>query len=93
MSEVREIGRSFYVQKLYYITKPAPLVDMVATNEIHPPYRTGRALALRVPFTKIALILGRWVDAHRSEQDALLAAMRGRVTQDNAVNLSEVDEW
>jgi len=89
MAKAHDLGSHFYFQKLYYHTDNPPLFDTETTQEIEYPYRRGACLVTRVPFTKVALVIGHWRE-ELSEKDALLAAMGGRVTKENNV---EDEEW
>lgn len=90
MAHITEMG-PFYAQKLYWHADGAPLLHLDTTHEIEPPYRTGKCLVVRMPFSRTAHVVGVWTGA-RGEKDALLAAVGGRVTSDNHAP-DYYDEW
>lgn len=51
-----------------YPTRKFPVVDKGHTQEIEWPYRTGASLVVRIPFTKQAVVLGRWTGSKDEEQ-------------------------
>lgn len=80
-----------FVQKLYWLDRRAvPAVTREPVHETEPPYRHGTALALRLPWLKTALLAGRW-EGRRREKEGLLAAMGGRVTQDNEYDINDLE--
>lgn len=55
---MKTIG-SLYVGKLeYYHRKPLPIIELGKTQETEFPYRHGRCLVFRVPFTKPGVYIG-----------------------------------
>lgn len=99
MAHITEIGPKFYFQKLYYLDPPEggrrrhPLASTSFTTETEHPFRMGRCLVLRVPFTRIALACGVWVDHAEDEEEALLTAMQAWVLMDNGIRLTEEVDW
>lgn len=93
MAHITDIGPRFYAQRLYWHTDNPPLVHVTHTTETEPPFRLGRCLVLRAPFTKVALALGVWVDRAEDEESALLRSMDARVTRDNGIRLDEGVGW
>ena len=55
------------------------------TQEIETPYRGGHGWALRLPFTRQALVVGKWVKEY-DEASGLTRAIVGR-----AMDKDEVD--
>jgi hypothetical protein len=84
-------NRTVYIKTLRYPhRKVAPLLGERAwTQEIEPPYRTGLALAVRIPFTVRAVVLGRWVSAATEEEVDELALRSRRLD----VAPEELAEW
>lgn len=82
MAETHDAG-PLYVQRVNYpATKNLPLLERGWTTEIEYPYRRGRALVVRIPFTLIGFAIGLW--GEKNEEDAnLLRAVSGR----------EVEQW
>ena len=60
-----------------YPSRKFPVVDKGNTQEIEYPFRVGQSVVLRVPFTKQAVVLGRWVSS-KPETDALTSAIGAR---------------
>lgn len=90
---------SLYVGKLeYYHRKVLPVIEVGTTQETTFPYRSGRCLVFRVPFTKpgfYAGILFKTSEDPRSltdeDIDLLLAnAMRGRTM---GATVEDIEEW
>ena len=73
----RDIG-NFYWHNLTYPYKPKGLWETADTQEIDPPFRRGHGLAIRVPFTRKAIVIGRWKETGYSENQALTYAINGR---------------
>jgi hypothetical protein len=75
-----------YVGKLYYWHRHLlPIVEVGTTQETDMPYRKGKCLVFRAPFTKPGYYLGLWVERPKigwdddDRIDKLLSdAMRGR---------------
>lgn len=83
---------ALYVGKLaYYHRKPLPVIEVGKTQEIDFPYRNGKCLVFRVPFTKPGFYIGvlkqSAIDPHRlTDEDIdqlLMNAMRGRKAWDS----------
>lgn len=51
-----------------------PLSEKGHTQEIEHPYRTGQSVVVRVPFTRRALVIGKWT-GEKYEEDALTGAI------------------
>lgn len=62
---------------------PAPLAEYGVAQEENFPWRTGKVLFLRMPFTRKAVVLIRWTGTQPFEQD------------EDGVRLSmrELDDW
>jgi len=76
MANPRDIG-PFYWHPLVYPVKPPVLWERAETQEIDYPFRGGAGVAIRLPFTRLALVLGKWI-AQYEEGVALTNAIRGR---------------
>ena len=90
---------SLYVGKLeYYHRKPIPIVEVGHTQETEFPYRVGRCLVFRVPFTKPGFYLGKLSnsveDPHmltEEDVDILISnAMKGRTMN---TPVEEIEDW
>ena len=57
-----------------------------STQEIDEPFRSGKGFAIRIPFTKRALVVGKWSNTDYTESQALTYAIRGRGLKKDEVN-------
>jgi len=62
-----------------------PVIEVGTTQEVEYPYRKGKCLVFRVPFTHPGFYIGAWVntpDIHMDDEEAidqlLIDAMRAR---------------
>ena len=76
MAQTHNVGK-YYWHTLRYPIKFKGLTDEAETQEIDPPYRYGKGVAIRIPFTKFAIVVGEWVERY-NEQVALTRAINGR---------------
>ena len=75
-----------YGGKLQYWHKKAlPIIEIGSTTEVEYPYRLGKCLVFRVPFTHPGYYLGLWVNKtniHPEDEDAIdelvFSALKGR---------------
>ena len=82
MAKTHDVG-PFYWQVFKYPVKLKGIFDRAETQEIEEPYRGGVGWAIRMPFTKRALVVGKWT-ARYSESNALTRAIIGRkISQDD----------
>lgn len=72
----KEIGK-YYWHKLTYPAKPKVVFEPAHTQEIDEPFRSGTGYAIRVPFTRTALVVGKWGQS-LGESEALTVAIGGR---------------
>ena len=84
MAKTHDVG-SFYWHTMVYPVKPPVLFEKAETQEIEEPYRFGKGYCIRAPFTRVSLVLGKWVRRY-SESEALTVAINGR-----AMTKDEVD--
>jgi hypothetical protein len=54
----------------------APFLHTAPTDEIEPPYRRSKSLIIKVWAGK-GIVLGRWRNTYRNENDALYTAIQG----------------
>lgn len=87
MAHITELGPAYF-QKLYWHTENPPLLHLDTTQETDRPYRTGRCLVVRLPFTRTALVLGVWT-GRRKEFEALISAVGGRVIAGNSISADD----
>jgi hypothetical protein len=74
--EPKEFGK-YYWHVLTYPSKPKVIWEKAETQEIDEPFRFGSGWAIRAPFTRKALVIGKWKKSY-SESEALTYAIRGR---------------
>lgn len=92
MAHINDLGR-FYTQRLYWQKDDPPLIHFDRTVETVHPFRVGKCVVLRKPFSKDAYVFGAWVGKSQDEEAALLDAMGGRVTKDNGIRLTGEEDW
>lgn len=64
------------------LRKGTELYHAYPTHEIDPPYRWAVSHIFRLPFTTFGISVGRWHTATRTEEEAILAGLAGRVVED-----------
>jgi len=88
VANTRGVG-SFYWHAFVYPIKPPVLWERAETQEIAEPFRFGIGISLRLPLTRLALVMGRWT-AQYEEGQALTNAIKGRVMEEDEVNWDTV---
>jgi hypothetical protein len=53
----------------YYHRKPLPVIEVGWTQETEHPYRKGKCVVFRAPFTKPGFYIGKWVYAPDIAED------------------------
>lgn len=84
MAKPRSI-KSIYWHPLIYPIKPPVLWEPAETQEIEEPFRFGKGFALRLPLTRAAIVVGKWV-LRFDESQALTNAIRGRMMTEDEVD-------
>lgn len=84
MANPRDFG-PIYWHTLVYPVKPPILWEKAVTQEIDGKYRGGVGLSIRLPFTRLALVLGRWTHVFEESQ-ALTNAIAGRSLSEEEIN-------
>ena len=77
--------KNIYWHTLKYPVKPRELCERAETQEIDEPFRFGSGFALRIPFTRKAVVIGKWQQSY-SESEALTYAIRGRYVGDDELD-------
>lgn len=86
-----------YVGKLeYYHRNPLPIVEVGTTQETEVPFRKGKCLVFRVPFTLPGYYIGVWIhnpkimweDDDRIDQ-LLIEAMKARTDEEGVARVRE----
>lgn len=75
MPETHDLGRLYLTHMRYLTRKGMPLAERGWSTEVEDPFRRGRCLVLRVPFTKFGIVLGLWGRA--GDEDSRLAEAIG----------------
>ena len=76
MANPKDFG-PIYWHTLIYPIKPKELWERAETQEIEEPFRGGVGVSIRLPLTRLAIVIGRW-NARFEESQALTNAIRGR---------------
>jgi hypothetical protein len=86
------MGGRMYYHHLEYSTPPkfGKLIERARTQEIDEPFRFGIGIAIRMPFTKKAVVVGKWVHMAPDEGTALTYAVMGRVVKDDELEWDTV---
>lgn len=58
-----------------YCAPDVSVFHTAETQEIEEPFRTGKCVVFRLPLTRRAVVVGRWV-GQKSEFDALSSAIK-----------------
>lgn len=77
MPSVQSIGTRIFAHLMAYPPGRYPLVERGHTTEIDWPFRTGRSIVARIPFTRQAISIGTW-GTPIPEEDALMQAVGAR---------------
>ena len=83
--QTKDFG-TFYWHSLTYPYKPKGLYEKADTQEIDPPFRRGKGLAFRFPFSKKAIVIGKWKKTGYTESEALTYAIKGRGLKKEEIN-------
>ena len=84
MAKTHDIG-NFYWHTMVYPVKPPVIFDRAETQEIEGKYRGGNGWAIRIPFTRLSLVVGMWKESY-GEEVALTRAINGRGISEDTVN-------
>ena len=77
MAQTRDIG-PVYWHGIKYAVKPKELFEKAESQEIERPFRHGKGIAIRLPFSKLGLVIGLWKKTGFTEGEALTYAVNGR---------------
>lgn len=77
MPQVHDIGARYFVHAMAYPDRAFPLIDRGETQEIEEPYRYGRSWVIRIPWSRHALVTGKWT-REETEDSALRRAIKAR---------------
>jgi hypothetical protein len=80
----KDVG-PFYWHTLVYPVKPKEFWERAETQEIAEPYRGGVGVSIRLPLTRLAIVIGKW-NASFDEGQALTNAIRGRYLPEEEVD-------
>jgi hypothetical protein len=84
LANPRDFG-PIYWHTLVYPVKPPIMWERAETQEIDDPFRGGVGISIRLPFTRLALVIGRWVSSY-SESQALTNAIHGRALPEEEID-------
>jgi hypothetical protein len=84
LANPRSFGKTYW-HPLVYPVKPPVLWERAETQEIQLPFRGGVGIAIRLPFTRLSLVIGRWVSTY-VESQALTNAIHGRPLSEEEVD-------
>jgi len=84
LANPRDIG-PFYWHTLVYPVKPKELWEKAETQEIDTPFRGGVGVSIRLPLTRVALVVGKWISQFEESQ-ALTNAIRGRALPEEEID-------
>ena len=84
MANPKDIGPIFW-HTMVYPVKPPVLLERSETQEIDGKFRFGHGVSIRLPFTRLSIVIGRWTKSF-TESQALTNAIKGR-----AMDQDEVD--
>ena len=88
MAEPKDFG-PIYWHTIVYPVKPKEFWERSETQEIEGQYRGGVGIALRLPLTRLGLVLGRWKTRYEESQ-ALTHAIAGRAMAQTEVDWDTV---
>ena len=84
MANPRDFG-PIYWHTLVYPVKPKEFWERAETLEIDEPVRGGVGVSIRLPFIRLAIVIGRW-NSRFEESQALTNAIRGRALPEEEVD-------
>ncbi len=84
MAKTHDVG-NFYWHTLVYPVKVKGVVEKAETQEIDGLFREGYGIAVKIPFTRFAVVLGKWGKSHE-ERMALTRAINGRAMKQEEVD-------
>jgi len=84
MAQTHDIGK-YYWHVMVYPIKPPVLFEKSETQEIEGRYRHGNGYCLRLPFTRLSIVFGKWIKSY-PEHEALTVAINGRAMKQDEVN-------
>lgn len=90
MPEVHQLGPKAFWHPIA-LGRKHPLVYRSRTQETETPFRNGASLVLRIPCTRVGVVVGRWSGRLSDEESALMAAVQGRKTEDAPAAVREWD--
>lgn len=101
MPQARDLGRVY--GHLTHLVAQAPLMHRAVTEELEEPFRRGRAVVVKLPWTDVywslnwtvwvpnAVVVGFWMrPTDIEEPEALMAALEGSVLD---IDIDEISRW
>jgi hypothetical protein len=87
--QTKDVG-NLYWHPLTYPYKPRGLAERADTQELDSPFRRGKGIAFRVPFSRKAIVVGVWKKTGYTESQALTYAIKGRGLKKSEVNWDKI---
>ncbi|CAB4122242.1 hypothetical protein UFOVP27_121 [uncultured Caudovirales phage] len=88
MANTHDVGK-FYWHTMVYPVNPKVIFDRAETQEIEGKYRGGNGWAIRLPFTRLSIVVGVWGKSYE-ERAALTRAINGRAIEEEAFDWDTV---
>ena len=88
MAKTHDVG-DYYWHFMVYPVKPPSIVERAETQEIDGLYRGGHGWVTRLPFTRYALVIGKWTKAYDGSS-ALTRAIIGRPMKQDEVDWDKI---
>ena len=85
MAKTHDFGKKYYWHSMTYPVKPPVVLERAETQEIEDPYRFGKGWCLRLPLTRKAVVVGKWIKQYE-ESTALTVAINGRSMKQEEVD-------
>jgi len=89
LAKTHDIG-PLYWHPIKYGFKPKEFFEKAESQEIEEPFRHGKGIAVRLPLSKLGLVVGIWKKTGFSEREALTYAVNGRGLAQDEVNWDNI---
>lgn len=94
---MKTIGPLYAAKIRYWHTRAFPVVEVGWTQETEPPFRRGKCLVFRAPFTEHGVALGLFYhtpDIHPDDDDAVDNLLSNALKVKSGTHTSEeIGEW
>lgn len=82
-------GQNLFVTTLRYPSTEFPVFERSRTVEVSAPFREGAGISFRTPFTRFAIVVGRWGE-EGTEEERLTDALG---ITDYSPSTEEIAQW